>query len=187
MKRCDFEGKTIILCPREPSVATDAFGAPAITITDLAQFTPAAVALTTEPAAAGVSGLPVNFTASASVHTRSGTLFGQPVTVRFTPAGYDYTYGDGTSATLTDPGRAWQLLDSAPFSPTPTSHTYTRRGTYTASLTIRYTAEVDLGTGFRPVPGELSAASPPQQIRVFDARTALVAHTCTEIPSAPGC
>lgn len=158
-----------------------------VTITDLAAFAPDPVVTTAEPDNAGIAGMPTNFVASASVHTRSGDLFGRPVTVKFTPVGYDFAHGDGTTTRSTGGGLSWAALGQAPFTPTPTSHVYRERGTYAAHVSVRYSAEVDIGGGWFSVPGELTIDGPVQQIRIFEAHTALVAHTCTERPSAPGC
>ena len=166
--------------PADPAI-------PAITLTDLAQFAPAPVATTGEPDNLGVAGMPTNFVAAASAHTRTGALFGTPVTVRFTPVGYDFRYGDGGSASTTTGGQTWSALGQASFTPTATSHIYSERGTYDASVTVRYAAEVDLGTGWFPVDGQLSIDGPTQQIRIFEAHTALVAQTCLEQTTAPGC
>lgn len=160
---------------------------PTITITDLASFTPTPTSLLAEPQNAGIAGMPSNFVAAASVHTQDGTLFGIPLTVRFTPVGYDYTYGDGTSATVTTPGQSWADLGQAQFTPTATSHVYANRGTYDADVDVRYTAEIDFGQGWFPISGELTSDGPSQQIQIFEAHTALVAHTCAENPAAPGC
>ncbi|WP_152642347.1 hypothetical protein [Microbacterium sp. SA39] len=167
----------------EPAIAA----VPAITLTDLAQFAPAPVTASGEPDNLGVAGMPTNFVAAASTHTQSGTLFAIPVTVRFTPVGYDFRYGDGDSASTTTGGQTWSALGQAQFTPTATSHTYRDRGTYDASVTVRYAAEVDLGVGWFPVEGQLSIDGPTQQIRIFEAHTALVARTCVEQPAAPGC
>lgn len=164
----------------EPSI-------PAITLTALAEFAPAPVTATGEPNNLGVAGMPTNFVAAASVHTRSGTLFDIPVTVRFTPIGYDFRYGDGDTTSTTTGGHTWSALGQADFTPTATSHIYRERGTYQASVSVRYTAEVDLGIGWFPVDGQLSIDGPTQEIRIFEAHTALVARTCVEQPTAPGC
>ncbi len=160
---------------------------PTVTISDLASFSPASTVPTSEPSNVGIAGMPTNFVAAASAHTRTGTLFGLPITVRFTPVGYDFDYGDGSSATLDTGGETWTALGQAQFTPTATSHVYSERGTYDAAVTIRYTAEVDLGTGWIPVDGQISAPGPVQQIRVYEANTALVGFTCAERPTAPGC
>lgn len=186
VEKCNITTTTIEFCPVSPTI--NGVGAiPAVTITDLAQFSPTPATLSAEPSNAGIAHMPTNFLGEASVHTQTGSLFGFPITVRFTPVGYDYAYGDGTDATVTAAGRTWEQLGQAQFTPTPTSHTYTERGTYTATLGIRYSAEVDFGTGWFPVDGQLTITSAPQQIQIFEAHTALVAHTCTEKPTAPGC
>lgn len=167
--------------------APSAPGAPVVTITDLAQFAPDATVVAAEPDNVGVAGMPTNFAAAASVQTRTGTLFGAPIVARFTPVGYDYTFGDGTSATTTTAGQSWEALGQAPFTPTPTSHTYRERGTYNARVDVRYTAEIDLGSGWIPLSGQLTSRGTAVQIRIFEARTALVAYTCEEAPGAPGC
>lgn len=158
-----------------------------LTITDVAAFAPPPVAITAEPDNVGVAGTASNFVAPASAQTQSGELFGRAITVRFTPVGFDFVHGDGTTATTGTAGQTWAALGQAPFTATATSHTYRERGTYLARVTVRYTAEVDLGGGWFPVQGELAVPGAVQAIRIFEARTALVAHTCDQRPSAPGC
>ncbi|PRB08164.1 hypothetical protein CQ042_20035 [Microbacterium sp. MYb62] len=172
----------------ETETETEAGAAlPSVTITDLAQFAPAGVSATAEPDNVGVAGMPTNFVAPASAQTRSGTLFGAAISVRFTPVGYDFVHGDGTTATTSTAGQTWTALGQAPFTPTATSHTYRERGTYPAHVVVRYTAEVDLGGGWFPVAGRLSIPGAVQEIRIFEAHTALVAFTCDQRPAAPGC
>ena len=166
--------------PEEPAL-------PALTITDLAAFAPAPVTAAGEPDNVGIAGMPTNFVAAASVHTRTGTLFALPLSVRFTPVGYDFDYGDGDRATTASGGQTWDSLGQAPFTPTATSHVYQERGTYLADVDVRYSAEVDLGIGWFPVSGELTTDGPDQEIRIFEAHTALVAFTCTQKPTGPGC
>lgn len=156
------------------------------TIDDVASFAPAAAPLTSEPAGFGIAGLPINLTTAASTHTRTGELFDEPVSVRFRPVEYRYDYDDGTSAILARGGRTWGSLDLPQFSPTDTTHVYTRPGTYSPSATTTYRVDVDFGTGWRTVPGSLSLAS-RTTIRILGAHTALVEHTCTENPRAAGC
>ncbi len=158
-----------------------------LTITDVAQFAPAPVTTAGEPGNVGIAGMPTNFVAAAAVHTRAGTLFDRPISVRFTPVRFGFAFGDGTAATSNTGGRSWASLGQAQFTPTPTSHTYRDRGTYSAHVTVHYTAEVDIGGGWFPIDGELSIDGPARQIRVYEAETALVARTCVEQPGAPGC
>ena len=160
---------------------------PPITISDLARFAPEGSALAGEPGNVGVAGLPTNFVTSASVHTINDTLFGFPIAVRFTPAGYDFTFGDGTTMSSATGGHSWSELGQAQFTPTETSHVYRERGTYLAHVDVRYSAEIDLGIGWFPITGAVTASGPVQEIRIFEAHTALVAHTCEQAPSSPGC
>lgn len=158
-----------------------------LTITDVAQFAPAPATTVGEPGNVGIAGMPTNFVAAASVHTRAGTLFDRPTSVRFTPLRFSFTYGDGTTTTSNTGGRSWAALGQAQFTPTPTSHSYRERGSYSAHVTVHYTAEVDIGGGWFPIDGELAVDGPVRQIRVYEAETALVARTCVEQPGAPGC
>ncbi|WP_226532897.1 hypothetical protein [Microbacterium paraoxydans] len=158
-----------------------------LTITDVAQFAPGPTTTAGEPDNVGVAGLPVNFVASASAQNRSGTLLGRPISVRFSPVRFVFTYGDGSTAATASGGHTWSALGQAPFTPTPTSHTYRARGTFLAHVTTHYTAEVDIGGGWFPVAGELAVEGPTQRIRIYEADTALVARTCAERPDAAGC
>lgn len=170
-----------------PDEGDESPGMPPITITDLASFSPVQGTVLGEPGNLGVVGLPTNFVTEAATHVRSGQLFGFPIDVRFTPGSYTFHYGDGQSQTTSSPGTSWESLGQAQFTPTDTSHTYADRGTYDASVDIAYTAEINLGVGWFPVEGQLDITGPAQQIRIFEAHTALVARTCAEQPSAPGC
>lgn len=160
---------------------------PAITMTDLARFAPSGARVTAEPDNLGVAGLPTNFVAHATVQVQDGELFNTPISVRFTPANYTFQYGDGHTDSGPSGGTTWVDLGQASFTPTDTSHTYTQRGTYTARVDVAYTAEINLGNGWFPISGQLDTTGPTQQIRIFEARTALVANTCAESPSAAGC
>lgn len=173
--------------PAAPATTPPPPGTPTIVMSDLARFAPASVLATAEPGNVGIAGMPTNFTAAATPQVQDGELFGVPLRVRFAPAGYDYIYGDGSSATLTTPGQTWEALGQAQFTPTPTSHVYLEPGVYPARVDIRYTAQVDLGGGWIDVPGQLTTSGATQDIRILEARTALVAHTCDENPAGVGC
>ncbi|MDN3443656.1 hypothetical protein [Microbacterium sp. APC 3901] len=173
--------------PAAPATTPSEASTPTIVISDLARFAPASVLATAEPGNVGIAGMPTNFTAAAAAQIVGGELFGVPLRVRFVPAGYDYTYGDGGSATVTTPGQTWEALGQAQFTPTPTSHVYSEPGVYPARVDTRYTAQVDLGTGWIDVPGQLTTPGAVQEIRILEARTALVAHTCDENPAGIGC
>lgn len=160
---------------------------PQATIADVASFAPTPAALGGEPAGHGIVGLPTNFLVTAAEHTETGTLFDLPVTVRFVPERVVLSPGDGTSIQARSPGRAWSALDQAPFSPTDTSHTYTARGTYTATAVVQYHADVDFGRGWRPVTGTLDIPTSRYTVEVLEVHSALVERTCHENPNGPGC
>ncbi|WP_120494012.1 hypothetical protein [Microbacterium phyllosphaerae] len=170
-----------------PASIPPAPGTPTIRISDLVRFTPASVLAASEPGNVGIAGMPTNFIGAATSQIQNGELFGLPLRVRFTPAGYDYTYGDGSTSTVTSPGQTWAALGQAQFTPTATSHVYRGPGVYPARVDIRYTAQVDLGGGWIDVPGQLTTPGAVQEIRILEARTALVAHTCDENPAGVGC
>lgn len=160
---------------------------PDVTASDLASFAPSKPTFEAEPGGVGIVGMPTNFVASASTQTLTGTLFDRPVTVRFSPSAYVFSYGDGSSARSSSGGAAWAALGQPQFSATPTSHAYGSRGVYTASVSVEYVAAVDFGTGWRPVIGVVTATGGGQSVEIFEARTALVDKTCAENPSGPGC
>ncbi|MGM7677411.1 hypothetical protein ACSU1L_00575 [Microbacterium sp. A94] len=160
---------------------------PTVTISDVVRFAPHGSLVAGEPDNVGVVGLPTNFVASADEHTVSGELFGYPMVVRFTPVGFDFDYGDGATTTTSTGGLSWDALGAAQFTPTETSHTYAARGIYAADVSVRYTAAVDFGIGWFPITGEVTSTGAAQEIRIFEAHTALVAHTCEQDPRSPGC
>jgi hypothetical protein len=131
--------------------------------------------------------MPANLVAAASVQTISGTLLDWDVRVRFTPVAFEFDHGDGTTAVHSTGGATWERLGQAQLTPTATSHVYRDRGTFTVNVTVRYAAAVDFGTGWRPVPGHVTATSGGYVVRVLEARTALVDRTCAEDPDGPGC
>ena len=170
--------------PTEPAP-----GLPPVTITDLAAFTPHQATFAADPAGFGLMNAPTNFVATATTHTIPGTLFDTPVTVRFTPTEYRFDYNDNTPiVTRSTGGTTWEALGQQQFTPTPTSHTYRAKGTYTPTVQTTYTAEVTLdNTTWYPVTGTLTTPPTPAALRIYQAHTALVQHTCQEQPTAPGC
>lgn len=138
------------------------------TLADVASFAPASVAIIDEPDGVGIVGMPVNFVTGPTAHEQAGTLFGLPVTVRFTPIGVVFVHGDGTQRTTTSGGATWAELGLPQFSATGTSHAYASRGTYTARALIRYAAEFNLGRGWNPIdraPGDPDGRDRPSDLR----------------------
>ncbi|WP_210509170.1 hypothetical protein [Naasia sp. SYSU D00057] len=159
----------------------------AITIADIASFRPEPPELAAEPDGWAVVGMPANFVADARQQVVPGVLLGQPAEVRFTPVGYTWDYGDGTSSTTAHPGATWDALGVEEFTPTATSHAYTQRGRVTAVLTVTFAAEYRfVGPAWIPVQGTLDVATSPMPVAVVTAETMLVAGTCTG-GSGPGC
>lgn len=162
-------------------------GFPVVTLADLVSFRPVTPELTGEPAGFGVVGMPANFVTAASEQQLTGTLLGYPVTVRFTPTAFVFSYGDGTTQRAASGGASWEASGAAQFTPTDTSHVYAERGSYVTGVTIEYAAAVDFGAGWQPVDGVVTARSAGYPVEVVEARTALVDRTCLENPTGPGC
>lgn len=164
-------------------------GPPAVvTISDIASFVPAPPAVSTEPDGIGAKNMPLNTVSTSETQTVDGALFGFPVSVTFTPAGFRHDWGDGTVTETSTGGASWSALGQAEYSPTDTSHAYTAKGTYTLNTTAYYRAVVDFGPwGTRTVDGLISAPAASRDIRIVEVRTALVQYDCVEAPSSPGC
>ncbi|MDJ0378192.1 hypothetical protein [Cryobacterium sp. PH31-L1] len=63
----------------------------------------------------------------------------------FTPVGYHWNYGDGSTMSSPTGGASWADLGLTEFSTAPTSHKYTAKGTYTVTLTVDYRADYSFG------------------------------------------
>ncbi|NYF16284.1 hypothetical protein HDC37_001098 [Microbacterium sp. AK009] len=160
---------------------------PEVTIEDLASFRPAVPQLGGDPAGFGVVGMPTNVYASATAQEIPGEILGWDVVVRFEPAAYVFSYGDGTTARSSSGGSSWSALGQPQFTPTATSHVYAERGVYPVSVTVEYTAAVTFGSTWRPVPGVVTSSAGGYAVDVRAVRTALVDRTCQEDPGGPGC
>lgn len=135
-----------------------------------------------------VVGIPTNFFASASSHTQSGPLLGAPADVRFTPVGFTWDYGDGSSGTTASGGASWAALRLAEFSETATSHIFDRTGTVTIGLVVSYAAEYRFaGAEWRAVQGVVEVQGAPMTAIADRAGTVLVAESCAARRSGPGC
>ncbi|HXR44567.1 MAG TPA: PKD domain-containing protein, partial [Pseudolysinimonas sp.] len=117
-----------------------------------------------------------------------GTLLGRPASVRFTPVGYHWDYGDGGRADRPTPGGTWASQGIAEFDPTPTSHVYVTEGDYVIRLTIDFRAEYRFaGGGYQPIPGAITLPANDLTITVGGAKTVLVDRDCAAEPAGPGC
>ena len=161
---------------------------PAVRISDVASFTPNAPTQQMQPNGWMVKGLATNFVATASVHELAGELLGQPADVRFTPVGYEWDYGDGSTGTSTVGGATWQGLNVPEFSESDTSHTYETTGEYAITPSVIYAAEYRFaGSDWRPVEGTVTTAGTPTTATAWIIRTALVAKNCIDDPAGIGC
>lgn len=159
-----------------------------IELADLASFSPQNISLSSQPAGWGVLGLPVNFIASGSTHVVSGSLFGQATEVRFTPRTYQWSFGDGTSATTALGGSRWDQLGLPDFSTTATSHSYAQAGNFTAQVTVHYGVEYRIGGGaWTAVSGEVIRDASTPIVIVLNADTVLTAGDCLNAGDARSC
>lgn len=158
----------------------------AVTMSDIARFTPIVGELIVEPDGWGVVGTPTNFYATAETHTMDGELFDTVIQVRWTPTSYRFDYGDGTVEETDASGSAWRGTDES-WTETATSHTYSTREDVTASVTVVFTAEVNAGSGWFAVPGTLPVAAPGATVKMFEVETVLTNGDCLTQPTAAGC
>ena len=162
-------------------------GAPAVTLSDIATFRPIAAVAHSQPADWTIAGLDTNFYATGEQHVVDGVLLGQPASVRFTPVRWNWTYGDGESATRTLPGTPWASRADE-FNPTPTSHIFHQRGPFTITLSVDFTAEYRFAGGaWLPIAGTLPVPANDLQLTVGSAKTVLVDQNCNQNPRGPGC
>ena len=161
-----------------------------LTLADVAAFVADPGAITTEPSGWAAIGLPFNAISTAASHEVMGTLLGGPATVRFTPVGWRWDFGDGPeSVTTATGGGTWASLGVAEFEPTATSHVYRYRGTYNVTAVVTFVADYRLGAGeWSRIPGTLELpARAPVSILAVTARTVLVDKDCKDNPRGPGC
>lgn len=185
-----FDGADVVTCIPDrnaPNASPTAPPTPGIpTITDIATFPVQVASAHNQPTGWGVVNKPTNFYTVGGTHEVTGTLLGNPATVRFTPVAWHWDYGDGTTASLATGGRPW--TEASQLRPTPTSHVYTTKGDYTVTLLIDYAAEYQYAGGaWTPVAGTLRVASNDLQIITWRVKTVLVAHDCIDDPSGAGC
>lgn len=170
---------------RDPFTITEADD---ITLSDLAAFRPRAGVQRMEPNGWMVVGLDTNIYSVGGAQVVDGTLLGQPASVRFTPRGYQWNYGDGESAYSRVAGSTWKAQRIPEFDPTPTSHVYDEAGSYTIRLRIQYGVEYRYaGSAFIPVAGTLTLPANDLRVEVGSAKTVLVERDCGVTPTGVGC
>jgi PKD repeat protein len=159
-----------------------------ITLRDIAAFRPAPGVQHMEPDGWVVPGLDANFFSVVDQQLVNGTLLAQPATVRFTPVGWHWNYGDGSAVIRATKGATWAAQGLHDFDRTATSHVYETEGEYTIRLTIDFHAEYRFGsTGFIPIAGTINLPANDLHVTVTGAKTVLVDHDCVANPAGPGC
>lgn len=175
-------------CDHFGVIAPGAPGNPGVNISDLKNFKPVPGTNHMEPNGWMVVGLSTNFYSVVGTEVEHGTLLGNPADVRFTPISWHWTYGDGSAATRSTPGRTWAAQRITAFDPTRTSHVYSHPGTYFIDLDITFRAEYRYDGGlWLPVTGTLTLPANRLKATAGSAKTVLVARDCTQNPGGPGC
>jgi hypothetical protein len=161
-------------------------------VSDLASFSPRTAVIRMEPSGWMLTGLPANFIADtvagrAAPEETIGVLLGRPISLRFTPTSYTWSWGDGSSDTVTTAGRTWEELGVPRFTETDTSHVYDERGTVTVSLEIAHRVEYSVdGAPWTTVVGTVATAATVEAY-VGTARTVLVDGDCIDHLDGAGC
>lgn len=164
----------------------DAIGA--VMLSDIAHFRPTPGRNLMEPDGWMIVGLSTNFYAQSNTHVVTGELRGESAWVRFTPIGYRWWYGDGSTHYSTTKGNTWRALGLTEFAPTPNSHVYGAPGTYYIDLSIVFRAEYRYaGDDFYPIAGTLTIPANRLVAVAGSATTVLVEDDCTRNPGGPGC
>lgn len=159
-----------------------------VTIRQLRRFHPNPGTDYMQPDGWVIVGLATNFYSNASTQLLHGRLLGKPVVVRFTPVGWHWNYGDGTTAARATAGASWRALDILEFDPTPTSHAYAHKGTYYIGLGVEFAAEYKFAhDDWTPVTGTLTVPANRLKATAGSATTVLVDRDCTQNPTGPGC
>jgi hypothetical protein len=159
-----------------------------ITLRDLASFRPVPGVQLMEPNGWVVPGLDANFYSVVGQQLVNGSLLAQPATVRFTPMGWHWNYGDGTAVVRATKGSTWAAQGLHDFDRTATSHVYGAEGEYVIRLSIDFRAEYRFGsTGFIPIAGTINLPANDLHVTVTGAKTVLVEHDCVANRAGPGC
>jgi hypothetical protein len=159
-----------------------------VRVSDLVSIPAEAPTQGMEPNGWLVVGVPANFFATATAHQRSGVLLGASAEVRFTPVGFRWDYGDGTTRTSVSGGASWAALNLPEFSETATSHVFESPGTLSIGLVVSYAAEYRFsGAEWRDVQGLVLVPTSPITAIADRAGTVLVAESCAGNPDGPGC
>ena len=152
---------------------------PPSTLSDLVGFSPGSPQIRVEPGGWSIPRVPTNVFAAVGETREMGELLGYPIEILFQPVRYEWTYGDGARATLSEAGSAWGARQ---FSATATSHVYARPGNYPLTLRVGFRASYRFNDGaFESIPGLVWRDSGARSVTVLTVSRGLVESGC-----APG-
>jgi hypothetical protein len=109
------------------------------------------------------------FTDQDPTLARTVHLLGQRVDLRIEVHSYTWHFAEGESMTTTKPG--------APFPRLQVTHNYLQTGSYRPALDITWVADYRVAGGaWQPVPGSVTIAGGPVELRAIEARPTLVGY-----------
>ena len=154
---------------QEPTESTVSIPPQAPThVSELATFRPTQPGIVTEPDGWSLPTLELNVYSTANRHRVSGELLGWPVVIRFTPARFRWSFGDGHTATYSSAGSSNASAGRDQFDRSATSHAYSRPGSYTVRLVVDYDVEFKFEGGtFSDIDGRVSRDASSRVINVF--------------------
>lgn len=165
-----------------PVCATRATVTPEMVLTELRRLPLTPSGLVVEPDRGWVLlNLPTAVHADGAPQTLTTTVLGIGVTITATPGTYAWDFGDGATLTTTDPGKPWPAATI--------SHAYTHPGEYRITLATTWQAvyRLDGDPTVRDVPGTATTTSSSAPFTAEERRAHLVAATCADDHTAPGC
>ena len=96
-------------------------------------------------------------------------LLGQRVDLRIEAHSYTWHFDDGKTITTSKPG--------APYPRLQITHNYLQKGRYGPALDTTWVADYRVNGGsWRPVPGSVTIAGSPNNLRAIEARPTLVGY-----------
>ncbi|WP_309080944.1 hypothetical protein [Zhihengliuella sp.] len=130
----------------------------------------------------------VNVWADSEAQTLTTTILGTEVEVRATPIEYRWSYGDGRTRTVAEPGGP-RPEDADPYEfSTVTSVVYEETGNYDIGLETVYTGQFRYnGSPWLPVSGVAVVPSDPRGVSIWETVTRNVAEDCIENPDGWAC
>ena len=109
------------------------------------------------------------FTRSEQTLDRTVRLLGQRVDLRIEAHSYTWHFDDGKSITTSKPGTPYPRLQI--------THSYLQTGRYGPALDTTWVADYRVNGGsWRPVPGSVTIAGSPANLRAIEARPTLVGY-----------